>query len=156
MTRKENLLRIISDPAEIAAVYAEVAGKMPGFPHSCCAAVCSTFLRKAGLNVAYQVNAQSLADWLERDGHIIPHFTRVDRYRIKRGDIVVTVDGNDTPGADHIFIATDDYRRGSNRIWCADNNLIAPQYSHRQRNVDDGDETLSKTPVNYGLAWPGE
>ena len=138
------LIQIVNDPDEVRQTYAYAKARYRAFPSDGCAAFCSSALRRADINVRFELWAQTLAEAVEARG-----WRRVSRREEPRaGDVFVTQDINGQPGADHMGVVAAD-GRFQGRFRCADNQLGSAARPYL-RNIGPG----PKTPIAYWLRAP--
>ncbi|PWB83465.1 MAG: hypothetical protein C3F11_06470 [Methylocystaceae bacterium] len=82
--------------------------------HNACAATLSAFLNEAGVDVPVTLGAGKLASRLSAR-----NWARVDVGKQKAGDVGVTFDRTEPPGADHIYLVVE--AKGADEMLIADN-----------------------------------
>ncbi|MBP1847013.1 hypothetical protein J2046_005295 [Rhizobium petrolearium] len=100
----EKLIELGSSRRSIAEVHRRAARYMEGsgyqFPTKSCAATLSAFLQMADIPIRTTLGAGRLAERIEEDRG----WLRVEVGRQEPGDVGVTYDTSDPPGADHIYL----------------------------------------------------
>jgi hypothetical protein len=109
--------------------------------HNACAATLSEFLIASGIGVPVTLGAGKLATRLRDDRH----WTPIDVGKQQAGDVAVTKDLTDPPGADHIYLVVQ--RVDADEMVIADNQDPGP---HKRYASGHG-----KTPVDHFLRAPG-
>jgi hypothetical protein len=110
--------------------------------HNACAATLSCFLNEAGIRVPVTLGAGRLAARLHRDRG----WVRTENGNQRAGDIGVTFDNTQPPGADHVYLVVERINNDEMRI--ADNQ--APQ---RHPRFVSG---KGRTPTEYFLRAPSD
>lgn len=147
------LLSIAKSPAglhqsQAMANAALISANLPPFPKNACAATLSALMRLAGMDVPLTLGAGKLVHILRgpirsRNWIAIPVGSQ------RAGDVGVTFDDNDIPGADHVYLVVE--------AVTADDMVIADNQAtelHKRRASGEG--SPRKTPTEYFLrAAPG-
>jgi hypothetical protein len=88
--------------AEIARAQQTAKAALPSFPHNGCAANLSALLQQSGMAVRMTLGAGALAHLLETRG-----WSRIAVGDQAPGDVGVTLDNTDPPGADHLYLVVE-------------------------------------------------
>jgi hypothetical protein len=104
----QKLLEIAASPeglhrAQKIANDALVAANLPPFPKNACAATLSSLLQLAGINVPMTLGAGKLAHILHGPIHS-RNWIAIPVGSQQAGDVGVTFDDNNIPGADHVYL----------------------------------------------------
>jgi hypothetical protein len=143
----DRLIALGTDPQSILRIQDLAAREMQrnghGYTlHNACAATLSWFMNEAGINVPVTLGAGRLARRLG-DGR---RWTRIECGDQFAGDVGVTFDRTQPPGADHVYLVVE--RVDADEMIIADNQ--APR--RHPRRVSGG----GKTPTEYFLRAPEE
>jgi hypothetical protein len=99
----QQLISIGGSVDGFADAQATAKQNLPGFPHNGCAATLSALLGQAGIDVPMTLGAGHLAEILEGDRG----WQRIAVGEQQPGDVGVTFDNSDPPGADHIYLVVE-------------------------------------------------
>jgi len=107
------------------------------FPHNGCAATLSALLKLSGIDMPMFLGAGDLALYLEKKRG----WSEISVGSQQAGDVGVTFDLTDPPGADHIYLVVE--RKNDHDMIIADNQSKS---LHKRSTSGDG-----KTPTAYFL-----
>lgn len=142
----EELVANGGDAATLTQAQATAKAALPGFPHNGCAANLSALLRQSGIPVPMTVGAGALADVLKVRGWL-----RVDVGSQVPGDVGVTFDNTDPPGADHIYLVVRPIN--NDEMVIADNQKTIPHNRCASGRLASG-EDHGTTATEYFLRAP--
>jgi hypothetical protein len=119
---------------------------LPGFPHNGCAANLSALLRQSGIPVPMTLGAGTLAGALKARG-----WQKIDVGSQTPGDVGVTLDNTEPPGADHIYLVLQSL--DADEMLIADNQETVPHNRRASGHRADGEER-GTTATEYFLRAP--